>query len=164
MWQAKDRIPNPLELLKRAAPEFVWRRIRQAAVPRQPRGCARLLENWRSSLAKKDVDALGYCYLQAEALRVYWESQITGWNPSKLKCSGALLLRRIPTRAEGATNQSLWPFCLGDGSLLAADLDRGDAEKPEGLLTLVLERPMRVDDRSPACLSCSTHALTLSTK
>ena len=42
------------------------------------------LENWRSSLSKKDVKALSVCYVQTEALRVYWESQqFSGWEPFK---------------------------------------------------------------------------------
>jgi ketosteroid isomerase-like protein len=82
----KLRIPNPLESAQKGSSQTSQssqsgQNTASALGEREIHG---FLENWRSSLAKKDMEALSYCYLQTETLRVYWESQeFSGWEPFK---------------------------------------------------------------------------------
>ena len=94
----KIRIPNPLESTQTKGSQTSQssqsgQTAGSAAGEREVNG---FIENWRSTLAKKDVEALSACYLQTEALRVYWESQeFSGWEPFKAE------MQRRFTSAEG---------------------------------------------------------------
>jgi len=100
------------------------------------------LENWRSSLSKKDVEALSVCYVQTEALRVYWESQeFSGWELFK-----AEMQRRFAS-AEGFQIELKEPQTSVFGRLawvtaryVRQSWTDATPRSQEGLITLVLEK------------------------
>ena len=166
----KLRIPNPLGSTQTGSNQSSsgaesGQAGGSAAAERDVQG---FLENWRSSLAKKDVDALGYCYLQAEALRVYWESQeFTGWEPFKTE------MQRRFASSDGFQLELKEPQTkvFGRFAWVTARYSRqtwteATPKSQEGLLTLVLEK------RRSAWMIVHQHAsvvqpdapLTLSTK
>jgi ketosteroid isomerase-like protein len=101
-----------------------------------------LLESWRSSLTKKDVEALSNCYLQTEALHIYWESQeFAGWEPFKAE------MQRHFASPESLQLELKEPQIkiFGRFAWVAAHYLRQTWTGPtpssqEGLMTLVLEK------------------------
>ena len=126
------------------------------------------LENWRSSLAKKDIDALGYCYLQSEALRVYWEAQeLAGWEPFKAE------MQRLFASQEGLQLELKEPqtkvfgrFAWVTGHYVRQKWADGAPKSQEGLLTLVLEkrRSLWIILHQHASAVSGTQPVSLSTK
>lgn len=140
----KLRIPNPLESAQKDGSQTSQssqsgQSTASAAGEREIRG---FLENWRSSFAKKDLEALSYCYLQTEGLRVYWESEeFTGWAPFKTEIQRRfaspegfqLEIKEPQTSAFGrfawVTAHCAWQTWVG-----------AKPKTQEGLMTLVLEK------------------------
>ena len=100
------------------------------------------LDNWRSALSKKDVEALSSSYLQSEALRVYWESQeFSGWEPFK-----AEMQRRFAS-PEGLQIELKEPqtsvfgrFAWVTARYVRQTWTDTTPRSQEGLITLVLEK------------------------
>jgi len=140
----KIRIPNPLESTQTKGSQ-----ASQSSQSGQTAGSGAgerevnsFLENWRSTLAKKDVEALSACYLQTEALRVYWESkEFSGWEPFK-----AEMQRRL-TSPEGFQIELKEPhtsvfgrFAWVTARYMQQTWTEGSPRSEEGLVTLVLEK------------------------
>ena len=100
------------------------------------------LDNWRSALSKKDVEALSSSYLQSEALRVYWESQeFSGWEPFKAE------MQRRFAASEGFQIELKDPqtsvfgrFAWVTARYLRQTWTDATPRSQEGLITLVLEK------------------------
>jgi ketosteroid isomerase-like protein len=100
------------------------------------------VENWRATLSKKDVEALSSCYLQSDALRVYWESQeFSGWEPFK-----AEMQRRFAS-PEGFQIELKEPqtsvfgrFAWVTARYVQQTWTEGSPRSHEGHITLVLEK------------------------
>lgn len=140
----KLRIPNPLESAQKDSSQTSQgsqsgQSTASAAGEREIRG---FLENWRSSFAKKDLEAFSSSYLQTEGLRVYWESQeFTGWEPFKTE------IQRRFASSEGLQFEIKEPkmYAFGRFGWVTAHCvwqTWPDAKpKPqEGFMTLVLEK------------------------
>jgi len=166
----KLRIPNPLESAQKGGSQSSQssesgQTGASAAGEREIHG---FLENWRSSLSKKDVDALSYCYLQTEALRVYWESQeFTGWEPFKAE------MQRRFTSPEGLQLELREPqakvfgrFAWVTARYLRQAWTEASPKSQEGLMTLVLEkrRSVWIILHQHASIAASASPLNLSTK
>lgn len=166
----KLRIPNPLESAQTGGSQTSSSSESDqtggsAAAERDVQG---FIENWRSSLSKKDLEALSYCYLQTEALRVYWESQeFTGWAPFK-----AEMQRRFAS-PEGLQLELREPqakvfsrFAWVTARYLRQAWTEATPKSQEGLMTLVLEkrRSVWVILHQHASIAASASPLNLSTK
>ena len=140
----KLRIPNPLGSAQAGGSQTSQssqsgQTAGSAAGEREVHG---FLENWRSSLSKKDVEALSVCYAQTEALRVYWESQeFSGWEPFK-----AEMQRRFAS-AEGFQIELKEPqtnvfgrFAWVTARYVRQSWTDATPRSQEGLITLVLEK------------------------
>jgi len=140
----KLRIPNPL-----AGTETGGGQTSQSSQPGQTpasvvgeREVHSFLDNWRSALSKKDMEALGSSYLQSEALRVYWESQeFSGWEPFK-----AEMQRRFAS-PEGFQIELKEPqtsvfgrFAWVTARYVRQTWTDATPRSQEGLITLVLEK------------------------
>jgi ketosteroid isomerase-like protein len=140
----KLRFPNPLESAQKGASQSSQssQSGQTTASAMGEREIQAFLENWRSSLAKKDLEALSYCYLQTEALRVYWESQeFSGWEPFKTEIQRRFAspegvqfeIKEPKTSAFGrfawVTAHCFWQTWTG-----------ANPKTQEGLMTLVLEK------------------------
>lgn len=90
------RIPNPLESAQKdSSKTSEGAQSGQASSLAGEREVRGFLENWRSALSNKDMEALSSCYLQTESLRVYWDSQeFSGCEPFKVE-----VLRRFTSPA-----------------------------------------------------------------
>ncbi|MGH9427709.1 MAG: nuclear transport factor 2 family protein [Terriglobia bacterium] len=166
----KLRIPNPLESAQKGGSQTSQssqsgQSVASAAGEREIHG---FLENWRSSLSKKDVEALSYCYLQTEALRVYWESQeFSGWEPFK-----AEMQRRFAS-PEGVHLELKEPqtsvfgrFAWVTARYLRQTWTEATPKSQEGLITLVLEkrRSAWVILHQHASIASAASPMNLSTK
>lgn len=140
----KLRIPNPL-----ASTESGGSQTSQSSQSGQTpasvageREVHSFLDNWRSALSKKDVEALSSSYLQSEALRVYWESQeFSGWEPFK-----AEMQRRFAS-PEGLQIELKEPqtsvfgrFAWVTARYVRQTWTDATPRSQEGLITLVLEK------------------------
>jgi ketosteroid isomerase-like protein len=140
----KLRIPNPL-----ASTETGGSQTSQSSQSSQTpasvvgeREVHSFLDNWRSALSKKDVEALSSSYVQSEALRVYWESQeFSGWEPFK-----AEMQRRFAS-SEGFQIELKDPqtsvfgrFAWVTARYLRQTWTDATPRSQEGLITLVLEK------------------------
>jgi len=139
----KLRIPNPLENSQGNNQTSQSSQSGQMAVsPGGEREIHGFLDNWRSSLSKKDVEALGSCYLQTDALRVYWESQeFDGWEAYKME------LQRRSSSPEGIQLELKEPkisvfgrFAWVTAHYLHQSWAEAVPKSQEGLMTLVLEK------------------------
>ena len=166
----KLRIPNPLGSAQTGGSQTSQssQSGQTAASAVGEREIHGFLENWRSSLSKKDVEALSYCYLQTEALRVYWESQeFSGWEPFK-----AEVQRRFAS-PEGFQLELKEPqtSVFGRFAWVTAHYARqtwADAtpKSQEGFITLVLEkrRSAWVILHQHASIAAAASPMNLSTK
>jgi len=126
------------------------------------------LENWRSTLVKKDVESLSSYYLQTEALRVYWESQeFSGWEPFK-----AEMQRRFAS-PEGFQIELREPqtsvfgrFAWVTARYVRQNWSEGTPRSQEGHVTLVLEkrRSAWVILHQHASITTAASPVNLSTK
>jgi len=140
----KLRIPNPLESTQTGGSQTSQssQSGQTAASAAGEREVHSFLENWHSSLSKKDVAALSSSYLQSEALRVYWESQeFSGWEPFK-----AEMQRRFAS-AEGFQIELKEPqisvfgrFAWVTARYVRQTWTDAAPRSQEGLITLVLEK------------------------
>jgi ketosteroid isomerase-like protein len=140
----KLRIPNPLGSTQTGGSQTSQssQSGQTAASVAGEREVHGLLENWRSSLSKKDVEALSVCYVQTEALRVYWESQqFSGWEPFK-----AEMQRRFAS-SEGFQIELKEPqtsvfgrFAWVTARYVRQTWTDATPRSQEGLITLVLEK------------------------
>jgi ketosteroid isomerase-like protein len=166
----KLRIPNPLGSAQTGGSQTSQssqsgQTASSATGEREVRG---FLENWSSALLKKDVEGLSYCYLQTEALRVYWESEaFSGWEPFK-----AEVQRRFAS-PEGVHLELKEPqmSVFGRFAWVTAHYVRliwTDAapKNQEGLITLVLEkrRSAWVILHQHTSVAAASSPLNLSTK
>jgi ketosteroid isomerase-like protein len=126
------------------------------------------LENWHSSLSKKDMEALSACYIQSGALRVYWESQeFSGWEPFK-----AEMQRRFAS-SEGVQIELKDPqtsvfgrFAWVTARYIRQTWTDATPRSQEGLMTLVLEkrRSVWVILHEHASIATAASPVNLSTK
>ena len=166
----KIRIPNPLESTQTKGSQTSQssqsgQTAASAAGEREVNG---FLENWRSTLAKKDVEALSACYLQTEALRVYWESQeFSGWEPFKAE------MQRRFTSPEGFQIELKEPqtsvfgrFAWVTARYVRQTWTARSPRSEEGLITLVLEkrRSAWVILHQHASITTAASPVNLSTK
>ncbi len=166
----KIRIPNPLESTQTKGSQ-----TSQSSQSGQTAGSAAgerevnsFLENWRSTLAKKDVEALSACYLQTEALRVYWESQeFSGWEPFKAE------MQRRFSSPEGFQIELKEPqtsvfgrFAWVTARYMQQTWTEGTPRSQEGHITLVLEkrRSAWVILHQHASITTAASPVSLSTK
>jgi ketosteroid isomerase-like protein len=140
----KIRIPNPLESAQTKGSQ-----TSQSSQSGQTAGSAAgerevsgFLENWHATLSKKDVEALSACYLQSDALRVYWESQeFSGWEPFKAE------IQRRFSSPEGFQIELKEPqtsvfgrFAWVTARYVQQTWTEGTPRSQEGHITLVLEK------------------------
>ena len=140
----KIRIPNPLESAQTKGSQ-----TSQSSQSGQTAGSAAgerevsgFLENWHATLSKKDVEALSACYLQSDALRVYWESQeFSGWEPFKAE------MQRRFSSPEGLQIELKEPetsvfgrFAWVTARYVQQSWTEGTPRSQEGHITLVLEK------------------------
>ncbi len=166
----KIRIPNPLESTQTKGSQTSQgsqsgQTAGSAAGEREVNG---FLENWRSTLAKKDVEALSACYLQTEALRVYWESQeFSGWEPFKAE------MQRRFSSPEGFQIELKEPqtsvfgrFAWVTARYMQQTWTEGTPRSQEGHVTLVLEkrRSAWVILHQHASITTAASPVSLSTK
>ncbi|MCI0420117.1 MAG: nuclear transport factor 2 family protein [Acidobacteria bacterium] len=140
----KIRIPNPLERAQKEGSQSSQSHesTQQTSTAAAERDVNGFLGNWRSSLSRKDMDALSSCYVQTEALRVYWESQeLAGWEPFKAE------MQRLFASPEGLQLELKEPltkvfgrFAWVTGRYVRQKWIDGTPKSQEGLLTLVLEK------------------------
>jgi len=140
----KLRIPNPLEGTQTRGSQ-TSQSSQSGQTPASvvgEREVHNFLESWHSSLSKKDMEALSICYLQSDALRVYWESQeFSGWEPFK-----AEMQRRFAS-SEGFQIELKDPqtsvfgrFAWVTARYLRQTWTDATPRSQEGLITLVLEK------------------------
>ena len=166
----KLRIPNPLESTQTRGSQ-TSQSSQSGQTPASvvgEREVHNFLENWRSSLSKKDVEALSSCYVQTEALRVYWESQeFSGWEPFK-----AEMQRRFAS-AEGFQIELKEPqisvfgrFAWVTARYVRQTWTDTTPRSQEGLITLVLEkrRSAWVILHQHASITAAASPVNLSTK
>jgi ketosteroid isomerase-like protein len=166
----KLRIPNPLESTQTGGSQTSQssQSGQTAASAAGEREVHSFLENWHSSLSKKDVAALSSSYLQSEALRVYWESQeFSGWEPFK-----AEMQRRFAS-AEGFQIELKEPqisvfgrFAWVTARYVRQTWTDAAPRSQEGLITLVLEkrRSAWVILHQHASITIAASPVNLSTK
>jgi len=166
----KLRIPNPLESAQTGRSQTSQSSQSGQTAPSAAgeREIHTFLENWRSSFSKKDMDALSYCYLQTEALRVYWESQeFIGWVSFKAE------MQRRFTSPEGLQLELREPqtsvfgrFAWVTARYLRQAWTDATPKSQEGLMTLVLEkrRSVWVILHQHASIAATASPLNLSTK
>jgi ketosteroid isomerase-like protein len=166
----KLRIPNPLESTQKGSSQTSQssQSGQIAASATGEREVHSFLENWRSSLSKKDLEALSSCYLQTEALRVDWESQeFSGWEPFK-----AEMQRRFAS-PEGFQLELVEPQTnvFGRFAWVTAHYSRrtwtdATPKSQEGFITLVLEkrRSAWFILHQHASIAAASSPLNLSTK
>jgi hypothetical protein len=142
----KLKIPNPLESASGRSDTSTASQGSQSgqagASDVGEREVRSFLENSKSSLSKKDLEAVGRCYLQTDALRIYWDSQeFSGWEPFKAEMG-----RRFAS-PEGVQIELKEPQAsvFGRFAWVAARYSRQSWEgstpkSQEGLITLVLEK------------------------
>ena len=140
----KLRIPNPLESAQTRGSQ-TSQSSQSGQTPASivgEREVHNFLESWHSSLSKKDMEALSICYLQSDALHVYWESQeFSGWEPFK-----AEMQRRFAS-SEGAQIELKDPqtsvfgrFAWVTARYVRQTWTDGTPRSQDGLITLVLEK------------------------
>lgn len=142
----KLKIPNPLEGASRGnstSTASQGSQSGQAGVSALgEREVQLFLEDWRSSLIKKDLEAVSRCYLQTDALRVYWESQeFSGWEPFRAEMgrrfaspeSVQLELKEPHTSVFGR-------FAWVTARYSRQSWEDSTPKSQEGLITLVLEK------------------------
>lgn len=166
----KLKIPNPLGSAQtkgsqRSQNSQSGQTAASAAGEREVQG---FLENWSSSLLKKDAEALSVCYVQTEALRVYWESQaFSGWEPFK-----AEMQRRLAS-PEGFLIELKEPqtsvfgrFAWVTARYVRQTWTDATPRSQEGLITLVLEkrRSAWVILHQHASITTAASPVNLSTK
>ena len=166
----KIRIPNPLESAQTKGSQ-----TSQSSQSGQTAGSAagerevsRFLENWHATLSKKDVEALSACYLQSDALRVYWESQeFSGWEPFKAE------MQRRFSSPEGFQIELKEPetsvfgrFAWVTARYVQQSWTEGTPRSQEGHITLVLEkrRSAWVILHQHASIATAASPVSLSTK
>ncbi len=166
----KIRIPNPLESAQTGGSQTSQssQSGQTAASAAGEREVHSFLENWHSSLSKKDVEALSSSYLQSEALRVYWESQeFSGWEPFK-----AEMQRRFAS-PEGFQIELKEPqisvfgrFAWVTARYVRQTWTEATPRSQEGLITLVLEkrRSAWVILHQHASITTAVSPMNLSTK
>ena len=166
----KIRIPNPLGSTQTGGSQTSQssQSGQTAASAAGEREVHSFLENWHSSLSKKDVEALSSSYLQSEALRVYWESQeFSGWEPFK-----AEMQRRFAS-AEGFQIELKEPqisvfgrFAWVTARYVRQTWTDATPRSHEGLITLVLEkrRSAWVILHQHASITTAASPMNLSTK
>ena len=166
----KIRIPNPLGSAQTGGSQTSQssQSGQTAASAAGEREVHSFLENWHSSLSKKDVEALSSSYLQSEALRVYWESQeFSGWEPFK-----AEMQRRFAS-AEGFQIELKEPqisvfgrFAWVTARYVRQTWTDTTPRSHEGLITLVLEkrRSAWVILHQHASITTAVSPMNLSTK
>jgi ketosteroid isomerase-like protein len=165
----KLKIPNPLASAQTKGSQTSQSSQGQtgASAPGE-REVQNFLENWRSSLSKKDAEAVGGCYVQTEALRVYWESQeFSGWEPFKAEIyrrfaspeSFQIELKEPQTSVFG---RFAWVTARYARQIWTDATPRSQ----EGLITLVLEkrRSAWVILHQHASMTASASPVNLSTK
>lgn len=166
----KLRIPNPLESTQTGGSQ-TSQSSQSGQTPASVAGEREVhsfLENWHSSLSKKDVEALSSSYLQSEALRVYWESQeFSGWGAFK-----AEMQRRFAS-SEGAQIELKDPqtnvfgrFAWVTARYVRQTWTEGTPRSQEGFITLVLEkrRSAWVILHQHASIATAASPVNLSTK
>jgi ketosteroid isomerase-like protein len=166
----KFKIPNPLESTQKGNSQSsqTSQSGQTAASVTGEREVHGFLEDWRSSLSKKDLQALSYCYLQTEALRVDWESQeFSGWEPFK-----AEMQRRFAS-PEGFQLELMEPQTnvFGRFAWVTAHYSRqtwtdATPKSQQGFITLVLEkrRSAWVILHQHTSIAAASSPLNLSTK
>ncbi len=153
----KLRIPNPLESTQTGGSQ-TSQSSQSGQTPASvvgEREVHSFLENWRSALSKKDVEALSSSYLQSEALaRLLGIARILRLGALQGRIATPLhLSRRHPDRIEGTANERLWPLRLGDRPLCPANLVRGDpAQSGRSRHARAGKASIGLVDSSPACL------------
>jgi ketosteroid isomerase-like protein len=166
----KLRIPNPLESTQTGGSQ-TSQSSQSGQTPASvvgEREVRSFLENWHSSLSKKDMEALSTCYLQSDALRVYWESQeFSGWGPFK-----AEMQRRFAS-PEGFQIELKEPqtsvfgrFAWVTARYVRQSWTDATPRSQEGLMTLVLEkrRSVWVILHQHASITTTPSPVNLSTK
>ena len=166
----KLRIPNPLESTQTGGSQ-TSQSSQSGQTPASvvgEREVHSFLENWHSSLSKKDVGGLSSSYLQSEALRVYLESQeFSGWEPFK-----AEMQRRFAS-AEGFQIELKEPqisvfgrFAWVTARYVRQTWTDSTPRSQEGLITLVLEkrRSAWVILHQHASITTAASPVNLSTK
>lgn len=136
----KIKYPNPLERAGQTQSGYDAAQQRSSALVE--REVTAFLEGWASQFGKKDLNALGACYLQGAELRVYWESQeFAGWEPFKSELEERLSspegfqleLKQPQTRVFGR-------FAWVTGRYVSQRWLDGRPTHQEGRLTLILEK------------------------
>ena len=167
----KIRIPNPLGSAQTRGGQSSesssqsGQTAASAVGEREVRG---FLENWRSSLSKKDVEALSSCYLQSEALRVYWESQeFSGWEPFKAEMQSRFASPEgFQMELKEPQTSVFGRFAWVTARYVRQTWTDATPRSLDGLITLVLEkrRSVWVILHEHASLTTAASPVNLSTK
>ena len=166
----KLRIPNPLESTQTRGSQ-TSQSSQSGQTPSSvvgEREVHSFLENWHSSLSKKDMEALSSCYLQSDSLRVYWESQeFSGWKPFKAEMQRRFALQEaFQIELKEPQTSVFGRFAWVTARYVRQTWTDATPRSQEGLITLVLEkrRSAWVILHQHASITTAASPVNLSTK